>query len=553
MSTPTRRDPLHRDPLYRDPLRRDPAGWVPPVGRALAEALPRLYGEPPDAFLGQLIGALTEAMERGELALDLADPPPDGVEASGWPDAHLQALSQSVLSRPPHGPLVLEGSQLRWRRWHRLRRNVIENLTARAHRQTPLSHWRPPAGVKDPQQRLAIRTALERDLLVLAGGPGTGKTSTVARILAAVSKLQDDSRIHLAAPTGKAAARLRAATEARWPCTTLHQLLESRGEGAFRRNRERPLKLDLLVVDEVSMVDLALMGALLEALPEEARLVLVGDPAQLPPVAPGAPLQELLQEEQQPLLQPAVVTLQTPYRNAGAIAQVASALRERIGSQRHAVGHPIRELEPQLSALGPGANLHWQEVPLGPLPAVVVQRLQEHLRHLESAVRECTPGTDRGWPALVEIRDGLLVLTPRHRGPWGVEAVHRHLLGEGSGAALGQWPSGTPVLCTRNLHGLGLSNGDLGVVVEVGPDRWLAFGQDSPIWLHPAQLSGAVEPALALTVHKAQGSEAMQVMVLLPEAEGADRRLLYTALTRAREEAWLLTPLNLDQEGEDRC
>jgi len=534
-------------------LRRDPAGWVSPLSRALAEALPRLYGEPPDALLGQLIGALTEAMERGELAVDLADPPPEGVEASEWPEAHLQALERSALSRPPHGPLVLEGSQLRWRRWQRLRLDVIEELTARAHRQTPLSRWRPPAGVKDPQQRLAIRTALERDLLVLAGGPGTGKTSTVAWILAAITKLQEDPCIHLAAPTGKAAARLRAATEGRWPCTTLHQLLESRGEGHFRRNRERPLKLDLLVVDEVSMVDLALMGALLEALPGEARLVLVGDPAQLPPVAPGAPLQELLQEEQQPLLQPAVVTLQTTYRNAGAIAHVASALREQIGSRRHAFGQPIEELRPQLSALETGANLHWQEVPLGPLPAVVVQGLQHHLQHLERAARECTPGTDRGWTALVEIRDGLLVLTPRNRGPWGVEAVHRHLLGESSGSALGQWPSGTPVLCTRNLHGLGLSNGDLGVVVVVGPERWLTFGQETPIWLHPAQLSGAVEPALALTVHKAQGSEAMRVMVLLPDAEGVDRRLLYTALTRAREEAWLLTPLNEGQGGGSRC
>ena len=537
----------------RDPLRRDPASWVSPVSEALAEALPRLYGEPPDAHLGDLIVALTRAMERGELAIDLDGAAPDGVEGGGWPEAHLQALGASALSRPPHGPLALEGSLLRWRRWQRQRLEVIEALTARAHRQTPLSRWRPPAGVKDPQQRLAIRTALERDLLVLAGGPGTGKTSTVAWILTALTQHQNDSRIHLAAPTGKAAARLRAATGGRWPCTTLHQLLESRGEGHFRRNRERPLKLDLLVVDEVSMVDLELMGALLQALPGESRLVLVGDPAQLPPVAPGAPLQELLQEERQPLLQPAVVTLQTPYRNAGAIAQVASVLRERIGHQRQAGGLLIEELRPQLSALEAGSNLHWQEAPLGPLPAVLVHRLQDHLRQLASAVQECTPGTERGWQALVDIRDGLLVLTPRHRGAWGVEAVHRQLLGEASGASLAQWPSGTPVLCTRNLHGLGLSNGDLGVVVEMGLERWLVFGQDTPIWLHPAQLSGALEPALALTVHKAQGSEAQQVMVLLPDREGVDGRLLYTALTRAREEAWLLTPLNPSAGEDNRC
>jgi len=523
--------------------RRDPSSWVAPLSQALAEALPRLYGEPPDPLLADLIEALTRAMERGELAIDFGGAAPDGVQGGGWPEAHLQALGASALSHPPHGPLALEGSLLRWRRWQRLRLEVIAALTARAHRQSRLARWRPPAGVKDPQQRLAIRTALERDLLVLAGGPGTGKTSTVAQILKAFSQQQEDPRIHLAAPTGKAAARLRAVTEGRWPCTTLHQLLESRGEGNFRRNRERPLKLDLLVVDEVSMVDLELMGALLQALPEESRLVLVGDPAQLPPVGPGAPLQELLQEERQPLLEPAVVTLQTPYRNAGAIAQVASALRAQITDPRNPGGEPIAALRPQLSSLEAGSNLHWLEVPLVPLPTVVVQRLKNHLRDLETAARQCTPGTERGWQTLVETRDGLLVLTPRHRGPWGVEAVHRHLLGEGSGF-LAQWPCGTPVLCTRNLHGLGLSNGALGVVVDVGQERWLVFGQDTPIWLHPAQLTGALEAALALTVHKAQGSESKQVMVLLPDAEGADCRLLYTALTRSREEAWLLTPLN---------
>ncbi|MFM9046201.1 MAG: ATP-dependent RecD-like DNA helicase [Cyanobium sp.] len=523
--------------------RRDPPEWLNQVSQALGEALPRLYGEPPDALLGELIGALTRAMERGELAIDFEGEAPEGVQASGWPEAHLLALRASALSLPPHGPLALEGSLLRWRRWQQLRHEVIEELTARAHRHTPLSGWRPPGGVRDGQQRLAIRTALERDLLVLAGGPGTGKTSTVAQILKAVALQQDEPRIHLAAPTGKAAARLRAATEGRWPCTTLHQLLESRGEGEFRRNRNRPLKLDVLVVDEVSMVDLGLMGALLRALPGEARLVLVGDPAQLPPVAPGAPLQDLLQGDLQPLLQPAVVTLKTAYRNAGAIAQVASSLREHIWGRGAPAGDALALLRPQLSELGSADNLHWQEAQRGRLPAVVVHHLKGHLKDLAEAARLCIPGTDREWQGLVKIRDGLLVLTPRHRGFWGVEAVHRQLLGEASPSFVGQWPSGTPVLCTRNLHGLGLSNGDLGVVVVGQEQRWLVFGQEEPIWLHPSQLSGALEPALALTVHKAQGSESKRVMVLLPEPEGADLRLLYTGLTRAREEAWLLTPL----------
>jgi exodeoxyribonuclease V alpha subunit len=526
--------------------RRDPPPWLPPLGAALAEALPRLYGVPPDPRLTELIQALLWALEQGDLAIDLQGPAPQGISSEGWPEAHRAALEASTLALPPHGPLALDGNQLRWRRWQQLRQAVLEELMRRAEHQTPLQEGLAAADRLDAQQLLAIRTALERNLMVLAGGPGTGKTSTVAHLLEAVAQQKEEARIHLAAPTGKAAARLRAATGSRWPCTTLHQLLESRGEGEFRRNRQRPLKLDLLVVDEVSMVDLALMEALLRALPQDARLVLVGDPAQLAPVAPGAPLQDLLQGGLPPALQGAVVTLQTPYRNAGAIARVATALRHTIEDPHGPPTDPITVLRPELNALAPADNLHWQEAEAGPLPAVVLRRLQAHLKRLKQAASACTPGTKEGWPALLRLRDELLVLTPRHRGAWGVEAVHRQLLGEASIAALPTWPTGTPVICARNLHDLGLSNGDLGVWMA-GQDPWLVFGQDRPIWLHPSQLTGALEPAAALTVHKAQGSESNVVMVLLPEPHSADSRLLYTALTRARQEAWLFTPKSAAQ------
>jgi exodeoxyribonuclease V alpha subunit len=509
----------------------------------LAEALPRLYGAPgADPALLELIEALTLALERGEPALALNGPAPPGLRPEGWPARHRAALAASPLGQEPHGPLVVVDEWVGWRRWLALRTRVIDALVARARRRPP-TPVPPPAAAEalDPQQREAIRIALERDLLILAGGPGTGKTSTVAHLLEAVGQGVEGAVIQLAAPTGKAAARLRLATGGRWPCGTLHQVLESRGDGVFRRHRQRPLSLDLLVVDEVSMVDLALMEALLEALPERARLVLVGDPAQLPPVAPGAPLRDLLSPAHRPALAESLVILRTTYRNDGAIATVAAALREAIEAPSEASIDPLDGIRPLLSRQTAEANLRWHQEPVGPLPARVRQRLTEHLRRLRAAAEPCVPGGDQGWRELLAVRDAVLLLTPRHRGPWGVHAVHRELLGEASASPLDRWPSGTPVLCVRNLHGLGLSNGDLGVVVGE-EERWLLFGQEQPIWVHPAQVSGALEPALALTVHKAQGSESRSVMVLLPGPEPADPRLLYTALTRAREEAWLFTP-----------
>jgi len=525
------------------PRRREPPPWVPPLSHALAEALPRLYGQPPEPPLLELIEALTLALERGDLALDLEGLAPAGIRSEGWPALHRRALEASPLARAPHGPLALEGRWVGWRRWLQLRSEVFAALVARAGRSQPPVDWSSPSPTLDSQQEQAIRIALERDLLLLAGGPGTGKTSTVAHLLEAVEERLAGASIHLAAPTGKAAARLRQATGGRWPCSTLHQLLESRGDGEFRRHRQRPLSLDLLVVDEVSMVDLALMEALLDALPARTRLVLVGDPAQLPPVAPGAPLRELLRGPWSQSVAPSTVTLRTPYRNDGAMATVAAALREGIEAEAFSSGlEPVGLLRPLLRRLAPAANLSWREAEPGPLPALVRQRLNDHLGRLRAAADACAPGGDEGVGEVFALRDGLLLLTPRHRGPWGVEAVHRELLGDASAAALNQWPSGTPVLCTRNLHGLALSNGDVGVLVVSGQERWLLFGQEQPIWVHPAQLSGALEPALALTVHKAQGSESQTVMVLLPGPDPIDPRLLYTALTRARQEAWLFTP-----------
>lgn len=524
------------------PRRRDPPPWLPPLSHALAEALPRLYGQLPDPPVLELIEALTLALERGDLAIALNGPAPPGIQSEGWPALHRSALAASPLARPPHGPLALEGQWLGWRRWLQLRSAVLAALVARAGRVQPSGVSLPPAKDLDPQQGLAIRIALERDLLVLAGGPGTGKTSTVAHLLKAVAEQVEGAVIQLAAPTGKAAARLRSATGGRWPCGTLHQLLESRADGGFRRHRQRPLSLDLLVVDEVSMVDLTLMEALLDALPERTRLVLVGDPAQLPPVAPGAPLRELLSGTSREALRETVVTLRTPYRNDGAIAAVAGALRECIEAPSAPPIEPIALLRPLLSGLAADANLRWRQEPPGRLPASVRQGLLDHLRELRAAADACVPGEERGCREVFAVRDAFMLLTPRHRGPWGVHAVHRELLADASAAALARWPSGTPVLCVRNLHGLGLSNGDLGVLVAGGLERWLLFGQDQPIWVHPAQVSGALEPALALTVHKAQGSESKRVMVLLPGPDPTDPRLLYTALTRAREEAWLFTP-----------
>jgi exodeoxyribonuclease V alpha subunit len=509
--------------------------WLQALGASLAEALPRLHGARPDPLVAELIAALAAALADGLLEIPLPSP------------AHRQALEASPLGAEPDGPLVLEGDRLLWRRWQRQREGVLQALIARA--QNPLE---PPSAAAastarddtgnglDADQQRAITAVLRHGLVLLEGGPGTGKTSTVARMLAAVLAQHPSSRLHLAAPTGKAAARLRAALAAaqlQLPCSTLHRLLESRGE-RFGRHRHHPLALDLLVVDEVSMVDLPLMQALLEALPPSCRLVLVGDAAQLPPVGPGPVLLDLQAPERRRALGNAAIELRTTYRNNGAIAAVAAALRD--GDQ---------PLEPLLTGLleplADDANLRWLQATPRQLPPALLERLRRHQQQLKQQCRQGDPGDPATAAALLAALDTCLVLTPLRRGRWGVEAIHHALLGEAASRSPLHWPVGTPVLCRHNLTELGLANGDVGLVLERQGERRLLFGTPGsaePLWIHPAQLPDA-EPALALTVHKAQGSEADEVWVLMPDTGRPQRRLLYTALTRARQRAWLITPL----------
>ena len=495
--------------------------WLGALADSLAEALPRLHNVSAEPLLVELIGALTQALADGELEIALPSA------------AHRQALLASPLATEPHGPLVLDGDRLLWRRWQQQRQAVREALLQRAAQ--PLAE-QAPTGPElkallmrhgqglDGQQQAAVSAVLRCPVVLLEGGPGTGKTSTVSRMLAAVLDHWPACRIQLAAPTGKAAARLRSALgEGQWPCGTLHRLLESRGD-RFGRHSSRPLELDLLVIDEVSMLDVPLAGALLKALPTHARLVLVGDAAQLPPVGPGSLLRDLQRHDCRQALGAGAVELRRTYRNNGAIAQVAAALRQ--GSSA---------LEPLLSTLPPGANLQWLQQTPPRLPELLLARLRQHQQELQQLAAAGEPA-----PVLAAL-ERCLVLSPLRRGPWGVMAIHRALLGELALRSPQAWPPGTPVLCPQNLDELGLANGDLGVVMQQqGELRLLFCPAGEPLLLHPAQLPAA-QPALALTVHKAQGSEADEVWVLLDPAARQQRPLLYTALTRARQQAWLIS------------
>jgi len=434
-------------------------------------------------------------------------------------------------------------------------------------------------------QCVASATALLRRLTIISGGPGTGKTTTVVRILALLRAQPGggELRIALVAPTGMAASRLqqsihRAKENLPLPpqqtaaipehAMTLHRLLGVRRQvGGVRYHRDNPLPLDVLVLDEASMVDVALMARLLDALPDHARLILLGDRDQLASVEAGAVLGDLCRgcegPEQAfarqlegvtgialpecaasgPRLRNSVVVLRRSYRFAGEspIGRLAAAVNR---------GDAVAA-ESLLLEAAPGDGLRW----LGggeTLPELAAERYAALLQPMAAG----TPVAE-----LFEQLQGFRLLCALRKGPAGVERLNLEiarrlqLMGLATEA---EWFPGRPVMVTRNDYQLGLYNGDIGIVLpdpETPRRLRVAFpgGEGAIRWIAPARLP-ACETAFALTVHRSQGSEFGEVVLQLPEqfSPVLCRELIYTAITRARKGFILAGPREIFRQAVGR-
>lgn len=405
------------------------------------------------------------------------------------------------------------------------------------------------AAGKDDDQREAARICALSPVSVLAGGPGTGKTTTVSRLLALLREQHPELRIALAAPTGKAAARLEEAVRSsaatlpaadrnrlgELSATTLHRLLGWRPEARsrFRHDRTNRLPVEVVVVDEASMVSLTLMARLLEALRPATRLVLVGDPDQLASVEAGAVLADLVDraETSRRTASVAVAPLRTNRRFAASsgIARLAAAVQEGRGDDVLAVLRSAGSPEVELVEVDDEASLS-----TGQLDAV-----REDVVGSGAALREAARSGDV--VAALEALDRHRLLCAHRRGPRGVQ--HWSALADRWVAdahpvdvrADGRY-AGEPLLVTANDYDVGLYNGDTGVVVADGDGGLVAaFGRGGAPIIVPLVRLGAVRSLHSMTVHRCQGSQFERITVLLPAAGSplGTRETLYTAVTRA--------------------
>jgi exodeoxyribonuclease V alpha subunit len=487
------------------------------------------------------VALVVRALRNGSVCVDLRLVEEQvGVEGLPWPnvDEWLAAVRASSLAGMPPA-LRVDGDLLYldryWREEQQVCDDVLRMASARPRQVSPDIDRLFPAGFEE--QRAAAEVALSQGLTVLTGGPGTGKTTTVARLLALLAG-GTRLRIALAAPTGKAAARLQDAVQLEvkklepadrdalsgLQATTLHRLLGSRPDTSarFRHNRGNRLPHDVVVVDETSMVSLTMMARLLEAVRPDARLIMVGDPDQLASVEAGAVLADLVDG----LGDPKIAALKTSHRFGESIGKLASAIR---------MGDADQVIEVLRAG---GDHIEWIETdePGGVLRKVL---LPQALQLREAAV---LGNAEEALRTLDEHR----LLCAHRRGPFGVRYWNRQVerwLVESTGEPIwSSWYVGRPVLVTANDYGLGLYNGDAGVaLVRDGVLRAIA-GTDQ-LQFATSRLSD-VDTMHAMTIHKSQGSQVEEVTVLLPPDDSRllSRELLYTGVTRAKSHIRLIGP-----------
>lgn len=511
----------------------------------VAQRLTALAREP-DERVALAIALVVRALRGGSVCVDLrAVAAQLGMAELPWPaaDDWLTAVRASpLLGSPP--ALRLFGDLLYLDRYWLEEEQVCADLLALS---VPGSVGGVPAlerlfpSPRYDEQRTAAEIALSQAVTVLTGGPGTGKTTTVARLLALLVGQAELAgvprpRIALAAPTGKAAARLAeavaaevenlddAADRARLAglrATTLHRLLGARPDTSvrFKHNRGNRLPHDVIVVDETSMVSLTMMARLLEAVRPDTRLILVGDPDQLASVEAGAVLADLV-EGLAARRDIRVAALRTPHRFGESIGALAEAIR--TGDQDRVVA---------LLRAG-GEHVEWID---SDHPA---DRLRDVLVSHALRVREAAVLGAAG--AALATLDEHRLLCAHRRGPYGVShwnrQVERWLTEETGQPAFSAWYAGRPLLVTANDYGLKVYNGDTGVVVA-GPDglRAVIAGATGPLDFAPSRLSD-IETMHAMTIHKSQGSQVAEVTVLMPPEDSRllTRELFYTAVTRAK-------------------
>ncbi len=541
-----------------------------------------------DASAQILMKQVLDAIQQGDSCI-----PATAEQVAALQHLHMNLQRSALNPDPQIAPFVFDGQRLYLYRYWKLEHQVASDIL-RIQAQPPLSFELQAEQLnllQDPQQQKALQTAATQSLSIITGGPGTGKTYTLAHIVAVLNQALPNIRIAMAAPTGKAAQRMDEALQnalnsqalqmfnvdalRQLRPVTLHRLLGLGNTGKPRFHAKQPLPYDVIVVDEASMLDLSLSQMLLAAIPAQARLILLGDANQLASVDVGTVLADL---QQVPELANNRVNLVTTRRFAEGAKIGAMA---KFIQQEHSPAQVLAEFEQQVVAAGELKPIQFKQVEIDALqlqylPQQNGQISAENLAHYYdqlmygyqayvAVLKAHTLGLEQSSTAfqahvenVVNVFDDYRILTAIRHGHLGLQQlnlqIEKRLLQQLKQTKHGDWYAGRPVMMTYNDYQLGLSNGDIGICFMREQNDQRQFEVYFPSlnkWVPATRLPKNIETAFVLTIHKSQGSEFTHTAVVLDAAAKnlLSKELIYTAITRAKKVVSLLVDAQALQQA----
>ena len=485
----------------------------------------------------------------------------------GWPKLHLLALKETGLIESINSPIILKNSKLSWIKWFNKFEEIERQLSIRIE-----NHINKYESKKESNLNKIKSILKDTNLVLIEGGPGTGKTTLVIESILNLIQNNNYMNIGIAAPTGKATGRMKKAIDNQLlkidkkstiECQTLHSWIDN-SRFNLEKLKFRLNELDLLVIDEMSMVGFDIFEKTINYISNECKIILVGDSDQLPPINSHSIWNYIFEISTNSIFDKITIKLEKIYRNSGDIIKLSKSIVNKSKT-------PIEEQIKLINA-NKDSNVRISRHPKHIIPSELITDINKHLCDLKNSVKKLSCKKyifENNINNLLDYEKDLtneifntldrqIILCQRNKGLWSVQNIHEITIYKNKQINLKDLEEGIPIMCTKNNYDLGLSNGDLGVIVGKSETRRFLFkifdnyNNQLVRLINPSRIENIV-PAIAITIHKSQGSEAGKVCLLwdnsistikksLSKATGQNlffknnyqRRLFYTAITRAK-------------------
>ncbi len=526
-------------------------------------------------YIKDVLNLLKESEKKGETFIEIDNINKEfEFEGSEWPEKHINALIKSGLINTEDSPIFFENRKLSFEKWSRKLEKILDILLKKISKSKNNSKEKGTSNSSDKKKAI-IDLFEESNLVFLQGGPGTGKSTLILDVILYYLNKNDYINIGLSAPTGKASSRLKESLvykkksdykyeTDKIECQTLHRWIYN------SINKNSKLKydlkeLDIFIIDEMSMVNIDLFEIILDSLAKDCKLLLVGDANQLPPINSSSIWNYIFSNLKKNLFDSSIVNLEKVYRNSGDIVELSKLIfNENNNLFNYKLDQIYKREIPSNIKIFRNKNKS--------IPENLFNKINLHLQNLKASARLLSnknyifeKGIDNIYDCeknlVVDIFKKLnsqLILCKTNSGIWGVNDINKLIFNQDNPYDFLYWDEGMPIMCTENNNELGISNGDIGVVIGKGNLRkflfkkFNKFNNQVAALIEPNKLENIV-PAIALTIHKSQGSESDDVYILWNQnlsnskyidgnnnqkiilKDNFEKRLLYTAITRAKK------------------